>query len=103
MMTPDQIKELATLTANVRHIMDALDEVRVTIKSLPEMLSEFAKARELDDLRREVTDLRRDLETLQRSSPARIWELTVKGASGVGIVWGIVALARDFFHIGPKQ
>lgn len=102
MMTPEQIRELATLSTRVGHIVEALDEVRDTIKALPALLAEFARARDVENLRDELRTVRAELEDLKRGSPARVWELLIKGASGVGILWGLVVLVRDALHIGQK-
>lgn len=102
-MTPDQIRELATLGANVQHILESLDELKDRLKSLPELMAQFAKSKELEDLSRTVAALQRDVEDLKRGSPARIWDVAIKGASGVGIMWGFVALVRDYFQSGGHK
>lgn len=99
-MTPEQIKELATLGANVQHILESLDELKDRLKALPEVMSQFARSKELEELSRTVAAMQRDIDDLKRGSPARIWDVAIKGASGVGIMWGFVALVRDYFQNG---
>ena len=102
-MTPEQIRELATLGADVKHIVQSLDDLNNRVRELPELMAQFAKSKEVDDLRDKMQDMQRRLHDLERGSPARIWDVAIKGASGVGILWGFVALVRELLQTGGHK
>jgi hypothetical protein len=60
MMTPDQIRELAEVGANYKHIMSALNELKDNVRALPTHadLKVYATSKEVDTLRAQVEELK---------------------------------------------
>lgn len=102
-MTPEeQLSKLVELATNFSHVVKSIDDIKRQIAEQPTKadLREFVTSKEIDGLRDQVRALQSQIDELKRGSPARIWDVAIKGASGVGIMWGFVALVRDYFQNG---
>lgn len=104
MMTPEQVKELATLATNVGHIMTAIDKINDRLDKLPTHsdLKSYVTTAEVDALRREISSLREEIADLRAESPASLWTRFVKIAVGVGALGGAFAVLKQYVQVTWK-
>lgn len=102
-MTPDQLRELTTLSANVAHLVKSFEEVREDIKGLATRseLKEFITRREHDYETQALEGrVQRLEEQVKDNAPMSVWQRGTQVLAGVSlffaVIGGLVAAARFF-------